>query len=183
MFNIQNPKKTITLNFSLSEVKNSILRVPVVSANKYKFTESNDIINQITLETLEFLSLGVFIDLNLNELNDTKTEITIEVRRKIGSFDTSVEINNASLHINNITKFMSDCINLSDTDFEIKYDNNIKNIKNELTDSKRVWYTQQYIPNTLIIMGIISLPIIIGFGLLAFGIYAKVERNKILKQK
>ena len=63
--------------------------------------------NQYTLEASEFLSLGVFIDINLNEVSPTKTEINIEVRRKLGAFDTWVEVQNANEHIQNLINAIS----------------------------------------------------------------------------
>ncbi len=74
--------------------------------NKYKFTKANEIFNQYTYEALEFLSLGVFIDINLNVVDANKTEITLEVRRKIGTFNHSHEITKANEHLSKVF----DCI-------------------------------------------------------------------------
>jgi hypothetical protein len=52
-----------------------------------------------TFGSLEFLSLGVYIDINLNSLLENKTEIIIEVRRKIGAFDKMIEVQKANKHI------------------------------------------------------------------------------------
>jgi hypothetical protein len=63
--------------------------------------------NQYTFEASEFLSLGVFIDINLTEVGPNKTEISIEVRRKLGAFDNWVEVQNANEHIQNIITAIS----------------------------------------------------------------------------
>ena len=67
--------------------------------NKYKFSKANEIFNQYTFESSEFLSLGVYVDINLNKITEDKTEITVEIRRKIGTFNQSYEITNANEHI------------------------------------------------------------------------------------
>jgi hypothetical protein len=43
--------------------------------------------------------MGVFIDINLNDVGGGKTQINIEVRRKMGAFDQSYEIQQANQHI------------------------------------------------------------------------------------
>jgi hypothetical protein len=70
--------------------------VKAISQIKNNF---NEVINQYSYESYEFLSFGVYIDIHLNSINENKTEISIEIRRKIGSFDKSHEITNANEHI------------------------------------------------------------------------------------
>lgn len=160
MFSIPNPTKKIIINFSLEHVKKSILRIPIVSYPKYKLTSTNDIINLITLECFELLSLGVYIDLTLSSIEDNKTEINIEVRRKLGSFDNSIEMQNASEHIINLINLIgSESITMTDEDFCKKYS------------------------NTLLILGILTVPIIIGIIILPIGIYAKIKQNNYNKTK
>lgn len=95
---IPNPKKSTQVDFPIERVKLSVLNISLIN-NKYKFTASNDIFNQFTYEALEFLSLGVYIDINLNKLSEDKTEITVEVRRKIGTFNQSHEVTHANEHL------------------------------------------------------------------------------------
>ena len=98
MFSLPNPKKTITIEFSIDQVMKGIPRISAASDTKYNVTEINATFNQVTLECSEFLSLGVYIDINLAKKSDTSTEVTIEIRRKIGSFDNAVELQNANYH-------------------------------------------------------------------------------------
>lgn len=98
LFAIPNPKKTTQVDFPIERVKLSVQNIYLIN-NKYKFTTSNEIFNQYTYEALEFLSLGVFIDINLNTISENKTEITVEVRRKIGSFNQSHEVTKANEHL------------------------------------------------------------------------------------
>ncbi len=113
---IPNPKKTITIDFPLDKVKVSIERVEKLD-KKYKFTKSNPIFNQTTFEATEFLSLGVYIDINLSSVNENKTEITIEIRRKIGSFDQSHEVSNANKHIDTMFEIIGKGLTYNDTEF------------------------------------------------------------------
>jgi len=98
LFAIPNPKKSTQVDFTTERVKLSVENIPSIN-NKYKFTSANVIFNQYTYEALEFLSLGVFIDINLNAISENKTEITVEVRRKLGSFNQSHEVTKANEHL------------------------------------------------------------------------------------
>jgi hypothetical protein len=116
MISIPNPKKNITVNFPLEKVKSNIPFIQNLSNDKYKLTDSNEVINIFTFEALEFLSLGVFIDFNLSSIDDNKTTIEIEVRRKVGAFDKTHEITNANKHISNIIEILSKVLILTDED-------------------------------------------------------------------
>jgi len=109
---IPNPKKTIEIDFSIDQLKNSIEYITYKNS-KYKLFQKNDIINQYSFQGMEFLSLGFYIDINLTSLNENKTRIDIEVRRTIGAFDKPTEINKANDHIQNITKYIGECVVLS----------------------------------------------------------------------
>ena len=113
---ISNPKKIIVVDFPLDKVKIGVERIAKLS-NKYKFTKSNLIFNQTTYEATEFASLGVYIDINLSSKTENKTEITIEIRRKIGSFDRSHEVTKANQHIDNLLEILSKGISYSESDF------------------------------------------------------------------
>lgn len=113
---IPNPKKSITIDFPIDKVKIGVERVDKLSS-KYKFTKSNQIFNQTTFEATEFLSIGVYIDIILSVVNENKTEITIEIRRKVGAFDQSHEVTKANEHIENIVNLIS--LSIGKTDEEV----------------------------------------------------------------
>jgi hypothetical protein len=96
---IPNPKKNITIDFTVAEIKSALTKVPAYFVNKFTLEKRNDMLNMYTFGSLEFLSLGVYIDINLNSLLENKTEIIIEVRRKIGAFDKMIEVQKANKHI------------------------------------------------------------------------------------
>lgn len=99
---ISNPRKNVTVDFTVPEIKRALVRIPAYFSNKYTLDKRNDILNQFTFRALEFLSLGSYIDINLNFVTETKSEIIVEVRRKIGAFDQWVEVQKANQHIENL---------------------------------------------------------------------------------
>ncbi len=113
---IPNPTKTHIVSFPIGKVKVAVERITKIS-KKYKFTSSNNVFNQTTLEAYELLSLGVYIDISLSEIAENKTQITVEVRRKIGSFNQSSEVTNANIHLNKIFEFLGKAIELDDSAF------------------------------------------------------------------
>ncbi|WP_238592888.1 TM2 domain-containing protein [Chryseobacterium kwangjuense] len=118
VFAIPNPKKTLNVDIALDRVKESVKNITLLSP-KYKFHSSNEIFNQYTYESYEFLSLGVYIDINLNSISENKTEITVEIRRKVGTFNESHEVTHANQHIVNIVNSIAQLTAMS-TDEIIK---------------------------------------------------------------
>lgn len=112
---ISNPKKTLAIDFSIEKIKSTIEFIPLLNS-KYKFSSKNDILNSYIFEALEFLSLGIFADISLSKLDDKRTEITIEIRRKIGAFDEAHEVSRANDHIAAIFELISKCIVLSENE-------------------------------------------------------------------
>lgn len=177
MFALPNPKKTITIDFSMSQIMNALPKINVLSDGKYSVTKINTTFNQITLESLEFLSLGVYIDFNLVSKTDTSTELTIEIRRKLGSFDTDIEIQRANDHFQVLVDYLSEIIVLSESEFNKKYLDKLNAIAKNKELNDLPWYAKPYIANLYIILGIVTLPLLIGFIILPVGIYAKNKKN------
>jgi hypothetical protein len=112
---IPNPKKAIIIERPIGTLKELLTLIPLINT-KYKKTTFDDILNLYTFEALEFLSLGVFIDINLTSSGDNKTEISVEIRRKVGSFDQSHEVTAANKHIQVIFESISKSLQMSDED-------------------------------------------------------------------
>jgi hypothetical protein len=112
---IPNPKKTIEIDFSIEQIKNSMEFIPLKNA-KYILFQKNEIVSQYTFHGKETLSLGVYIDINLSSISDSKTKIDIEVRRTVGAFDQSSEVTRANDHIQVIINLLSECLVLNDTE-------------------------------------------------------------------
>jgi hypothetical protein len=177
MFSIPNPKKVITVEFSIEQVMSGIPKISAASDTKYNVSEINAIFNQVTLECVEFLSLGVYIDFNLVKKSDTSTEITIEIRRKIGSFNTDVEIQNANYHFTDLVNHLSSVIVMSHEEFHKKYSAVLEAIANKSNEEAKPWYAKKNLATLYIILGIATLPFLIGFIILPIGIYAR-KKNK-----
>ncbi|WP_326981622.1 TM2 domain-containing protein [Chryseobacterium sp. MYb264] len=131
VFAIPNPKKNLSVDFPIERVKDSVKNISLVNP-KYKFNSSNEIFNQYTYESYEFLSLGVFIDINLNSLSENKTEITIEIRRKIGTFNESHEVTNANDHIVKIVNHIAQLVSMSAEDIlklKLQQTENVKTLQ------------------------------------------------------
>lgn len=100
---IPNPKKIIQTNHSVEDIK-VVLSMLTTFTNKYKFTKSLNELNQFIFERYETFSFGVFIDISIFFIQENISNIEIEIRRKIGSFDKSSEVTYANDHILSITE-------------------------------------------------------------------------------
>lgn len=128
---IPNPKKSIKVDFPLEKIKRSIKNIPILNKN-YRFHNSNELFNQYTFESFEFLSAGVYLDFHLDSISENKTEINLEIRRKIGSFNQPSEITNANYHIDRLFKYIAELTSKSDEELElIKQKNNSKTVKSK----------------------------------------------------
>lgn len=103
---IPNPKKTLQVEKPSSEVKTAIEHLYLYSP-KYKVYKANPVMSQYIYDASEFLSLGVYIDISYLTVSENRTEVTIEVRRKMGSFDKSHEVTLANSHIQAIAELIS----------------------------------------------------------------------------
>jgi hypothetical protein len=114
---ISNPKKSLAVDFSIDKLKSTVEFIPLLNA-KYKFSSKNEILNTYTFEALEFLSLGIFADISFSKQDESRTEITIEIRRKIGAFDQAHEVSKANDHIAKLFELISQCIVLNESEIK-----------------------------------------------------------------
>ncbi len=115
-----NPRKTINVNFNIDNVKKAVLKI----SGDYKLVEEDDILNQYKFDNYEFLNLGSYAFINLDEINENRTSITIEIIRKVGSFNIGAELNKANNHINSLFTIISKYLKNPDL-FEKESDLNI----------------------------------------------------------
>lgn len=108
---IPNPKKSFDLDFVSQEVYEKIKYLPLLT--KFKQFSKNDVLRTYRFEATEFLSFGVYADITISSISETKTKIEIEIVRKIGSFDKSYEVTEANQHIVTISEAISKCIILT----------------------------------------------------------------------
>jgi hypothetical protein len=95
---IPNPTKSITIDFPIERVKNSVKNIDK-RMQFCHFREGNDMFNYYKFSRNEFLSMGVFINVNLTSISNTRTQINIEITRKMGAFDEWVEVTKANKHM------------------------------------------------------------------------------------
>ena len=101
LLSLPNPVKSTTVNFPIAKLDEAVRHISVVD-KKFKLVNSNPAFNQYTYEASEFLSLGAQVVIDLNEITSEKTEIKLEVRRIIGTFDQPHEVALASGHIDKL---------------------------------------------------------------------------------
>ncbi len=116
---IPNPQKSFQVNFNL-EYTNKAINHIVLYSEKYKLTEANLLLNKCVYETTEFLSLGVFIDVSATYVAEGISQITITVRRKIGTFNQAHEVTLANTHISNLETLISQSLGDNESDRIIK---------------------------------------------------------------
>jgi hypothetical protein len=157
VFAIPNPKKSTVVDFPIDRLKLSVQNLNLVN-NKYKFTKANEIFNQYTFEALEFLSLGVYIDINLNSVSENKTEITVEVRRKLGSFNQSHEITKANEHLDKIFSSIATLTAKSSEEIEqLKNSKSSTNSPSKKKDERPIYKKKRFlIPAAFIGLAIIG---------------------------
>jgi hypothetical protein len=106
---IPNPKKEVQVDYPIGDVKSAFQKFPQVNG-KYTLESYNEIMKMFQFSSFEFMSLGVFVDVSLNQISETKTKIDIEVKRKVGAFDEWYEVQQANTHIDTILKDVSEII-------------------------------------------------------------------------
>ena len=116
---IPNPRKEIIVNLPIdkvSEILDNIVPLLKVVSSGYENYDKSSFTKSWTLQKTEFISLGVFIDISLTEIDTNKTKIEIEVRRKVGGFDNALEVQKANEHIRNILKAIENGTNPQNLD-------------------------------------------------------------------
>jgi hypothetical protein len=167
LFAIPNPKKTLTVNFDISKVADSIQAIPSLEKT-YKLTKGNEAFNIYTLEAAEFLSLGIFADFSLNEIAEGKTEITLELRRKIGSFDESYEVSKANQHIDTLMDLLSKAIVMGPDDLAKLKEKSLAESKELQKIANKPWYMFTFL---LVVATLIFFPIGV------YGIYKRITHK------
>lgn len=146
LFSIPNLNESFSIAYSIPEIKDGIALIPLLD-NKYKIVYPDERQDCVTLESKEFLNSAVFVDFNLVLIQENKTDVTLEIRRKKRSFDQYYEVTNAFLHIENLIQHLSIAIALTPPQIielkksQIVFDSqNLEKPKNQILESiKRLW--------------------------------------------
>lgn len=115
---IPNPKKSVTVHFPFDDVKEGVKYIPDMFPS-YSLFNSNDVMNIYTFSATETLSVGVYIDVAIVKLTDATTQIDIEIRRKIGAFDSMHEVHYGNTHIQNVITLVSNFLGYTDEQKQI----------------------------------------------------------------
>jgi predicted RNA-binding protein with RPS1 domain len=118
---IPNPKKSVTIQFPFDDVKEGVKYI-VDMFPTYSLFNSNEVMNIYTFSATETLSVGVYVDVAVVKVNDTTTQLDIEIRRKIGAFDTMAEVHNANIHLQNMVTLVSNFLAYSDAQKKVLRD-------------------------------------------------------------
>lgn len=146
---VANPKKEVTLNFSKAEVLNAIENL---KTNEYFKTLENfdEVLNTFTYRFEKPIS-GLFklfmrAEIEVNEISETKTKITIEVSDWDNVLDDEFDVSSANILMKSILKTISNTLspNLTSSDS-----------KSETKHSGCLWNIAKFLGITLaIILGL-----------------------------
>jgi hypothetical protein len=103
---IPNPKKEISVNQPIDIISNAIKKISFYN-NKYSLINEDDLLQQYKFSATEFLSLGVIILIDLDNISDEKTKIQVEIQRAVGTFNQSHEVTLANKHMSTILEAIS----------------------------------------------------------------------------
>ena len=73
-----NPKKSIVIERPIGTIKEVLPLIPLIN-RKFKKKSFDDILNLYTFRVLEFLSIGVYVDINLTAFEKTKQKYPLKL--------------------------------------------------------------------------------------------------------
>ena len=119
---VPNPQKTFNVPLNIGVVMESIKMIPEVSdfkrdntdgaimkrtIGRYTLKESNDFLKQVVIHSKETLSMGSNITIQLEDVDENKTKVNIEISRELGSFDEPSELQQANNDMKQVTSIIS----------------------------------------------------------------------------
>lgn len=155
---IQNPKKEITVLFNIEQVKEVLKKISSFISG-CEVVDIDDVLNQYEYKFKEFLSLGSVFTVNLTEVNETKTLITMESSRVVGAYDKAYEVTNANQQIGMFLKTLSRLL---------------QNPNAEVADVKKITQKDEWYNNNLILVVLI----IVFWPLGVYQLYLRNKNNK-----
>ena len=136
LYSIPHLNESFSLEYSIPQIKDSIALIPLLD-KKYRIAFPDESPDRVTLESKEFLNSAVFVDFNLATIQENKTDVTLEIRRKKRSFDQHYEVTNAFIQIDNLIEQLSKAIALRETEIhELKENQNFLKPKKSIRNDK-----------------------------------------------
>lgn len=108
---VTNPTKTLQLEKPVTEIKSALRFISQLSP-KYQLIRENRAMSLSTFEADEPFSAGVFIDVRYTKVSETRTQLQVEIYRKVGSFNANHKIAQAREHIANVLSLLSKSLSI-----------------------------------------------------------------------
>ena len=112
---VTNPTKTLQLEKPVTEIKSALRFISQLSP-KYQLIRENRAMSLSTFEADEPFSAGVFIDVRYTKVSETRTQLQVEIYRKVGSFNANHNIAQAREHIANVLSLLSKSLSIEVTE-------------------------------------------------------------------
>jgi len=105
LFSVTVPQKQLVVDFSIKEVQQAIKKLTKVV--KCVPMAQNDILKRYEFNFREFLSMGNVLSITLEEISPTKTRITTDITRAVGTFNQAHEVQGAENHYRELIESLS----------------------------------------------------------------------------
>ena len=103
---IPNPKRVLRVNYELEKIRAAV-KTLAKHVQPTKLTIENDIMNYYQFQSAaKGLDLGMFLEICLHEVEPSKTDIHIEVRRASGHINGLAEVDDAWGFVNGFTNMV-----------------------------------------------------------------------------
>jgi hypothetical protein len=106
---IPNPTRSFQIQKPFEEIYEALLHLNLFTS-KYNLYKENRVLQQVSFDVAEFLSAGAYIDVNLHSISENSTQVQLEVRRKMGTFNQPHEVSLANRHIEDLSEVISKSI-------------------------------------------------------------------------
>lgn len=138
---IQNPKKTITVEKNIESVKNVVKNLHKIYTSINEVVEENELINEYYYHIKEGMySMGSKVVFNLKKIDESSTEISIEIMREVGSYDQDYEVSRANDQMKAITTALNTFLNLTESEV-LNYDTSKGQITTHASTADTIGYT------------------------------------------
>lgn len=119
LFSTTIPKKELVVDFSISDVTVAIKKVP--SLTGCSVMKESATLKKYDLNFKSFASMGNKLSITLEEISDSKTKISTEITRAVGTFNQAHEVQSAETDYVTMTSALAQALeNPNMTEEEIK---------------------------------------------------------------
>jgi len=101
LLSLPNPTKSITVNFAVAKVRESLNLIPKVKRG-FNLTKENEILGMFEFSKLETLSAGSTFEVTVEEVASNKSKVTILGKRTVGTINQAHEASKVDRGINDL---------------------------------------------------------------------------------